>query len=242
MLAAALVAVSCAPAGAEAESDAGQGTLCMGSLTAVVSEDGVPQAATRAVDTGGFIVRIVDAKRQVAGQWTVAGRPSEVTLQAGDYTLEVCSPELRGADWECPWYAGTENFTIAGKDRTKIENITCRLGNVKATVHYSEELKELLGGDSQVGVNIGGNELLYTFGERRAGYFAVEGAEADMTVVFEGAIDGVWETYTHVVVGVKPGEWQRIRFTFEENDGLRTFLVTVYGSEAGQIGNGSDWF
>lgn len=238
-----LAAVSCASAGDEAGHDAAYGVLGMGSLAAAVSEDAVSQAAaTRAVDAGAFIVRILDYKQRVAGEWTYAERPAEITLPVGDYTLEVCSPALHDAEWESPWYTASENFTIASKSRTDLGNVTCRLGNVKVTVHYSEELKGLMNGDSQVSVNIAGNELLYSFTERRAGYFAVPDAEAGMEVVFEGTIDGVWDRYTHLVEGVKPGDWHRVRFTFEENDGFRTFLVTVYDSSAGQIGDGSEWF
>lgn len=244
MLAVAAAGLSCA-SGGETGPVAGYGVLDLGSLAVAVASDDISNGdapATRAVSTGSFEVRILDYKQRVVSEWTVAEHPGEIRLQAGDYTLEVCSPVLHEAEWESPWYSATKAFTITHKSRVDLGTVTCRLSNIKVTVRYSEELYDKLGDDVSVTVKIGDNTLPFGPEQMAAGYFRAPGETADMTVVFTGTIEGVHDTYTEVVRGVRAGEWERVRFTFEENDGARTFHITVFDSGAGQIGNGSDWF
>lgn len=230
--AAAMLNAACTDNGGEAEK---YGTLDLSSIAV----DSSVSEATRAVSTDDFILKVWDWKNRLAGEWTLSERPADVLLKVGQYRLEVSSPTLVDAGWDAPWYIGTAQFEIEENVRKDVGTVVCRLGNVKVTVRYSEELAELLHNDAAVRVSIDDANLLFPKGELRSGFLKAAGETCDMTVAFSGTVDGVYETHTQVVSGVKPGEWERIRITFEESE--RKFHIIISGSEAGQVSGGDDW-
>lgn len=232
VIAAAILNAACADNLGDAEK---YGTLDLSSIVV----DSSASENTRAVSTDDYILKVWDWKNRLAGQWALSERPADVLLKVGQYRLEVCSPSLVDAGWETPWYVGTAQFAIEENVRKNVGTVVCRLGNVKVTVRYSEELKALLHDDVGVRVSIVDAGLSFLYGELRGGFLKASGETCDLKVEFSGTIDGVYETHTEVVSGVKPGEWERIRIAFEESE--RRFHIIIFGSEAGQVSGGEDW-
>jgi hypothetical protein len=169
--------------------------------------------------------------------------PSKLRLPVGTYTVEASSPTLLDAGWECPWYHGSEQVTITNGVTTTPSPIVCTLGNVKVTVRFSESIKPFLGGDVVVYASIeGGGAWQFTPSDSDAAYIKVPQEGSTMTVRFTGTLDGTNSDEYTETVAVRAGEWERVRFTFEENEGARTFHIIIFYSEAGQITDGEDWF
>jgi hypothetical protein len=100
-----------------------------------------------------------------------------------------------------------------------------------------------LGGDVVVYASIeGGGEWQFTPADEDAAYIKVPEEGSTMTVRFTGTLDGTNSDEYTETVAVRAGEWERVRFTFEENEGARTFHIIIFDSEAGQITDGEDWF
>jgi hypothetical protein len=215
------------------------GVLDMGSISSSVSIDDITRAAT----TDDFVVTVRNDHDVVLEPTAISDLPATLTLPVDTYTIEASSPVLLDAGWECPWYCGTSEVTITKGQTTTPDPIVCTLGNVKTTVRFSANMMPFLGDDVVVYVSIeGGGEWQFTPVDTQAAYLRVPPQGATMTVRFTGTLDGTkGEEYTETVT-VHPGEWQRVRFTFEENEGARTFLIVIFDSEAGQITDGDDWF
>ncbi len=243
LLAAAFVAlVSCADKAQEAVPADACGILDLASMEVSPVE---AELTTRAVPTDGFIVRVWDKHDALAGEWTLSELRLEqpLTLKVGDYRLEVCSEDLsQDADWETPWYFGSTTFTIVRDQVTTVGPVVCTLGNVKVTVRYSEGLQQPgLMESAQATITIGEGTLVYGMNESQAGYFKTTGETCDMTVSLTARIEGVTDTYTNVISGVRAGEWHMVRFAYEEAEGSRTYYIYVGEFLIGQITPGTGW-
>lgn len=238
MLAYVLIDVSCAEP-ADESATAHYGFLDLGRVVASVSQDD----ATRATATDDFVVTVKGSHGIVLEPTAVSDLPATLELAVGRYTVEASSPTLLDAGWECPWYHGSVEVTVTKDQTTTPDPIICTLGNVKVTIRFSDSIKPLLGNDVVVYTSIeGGGEWQFTSTDTKAAYLRVPAAGAIMTVRFTGTLDGTaGQEYTETVT-VHPGEWERVRITFQENEGARTFHIIILDSEAGQISDGDDWF
>lgn len=84
--------------------------------------------------------------------------PEVVSLPAGLYRVEAYYGEEVNAEWESPYYFGelSEPLTITAKKITSVEKpIKCKLANVKVSVEFNDELKQLMSTDSKVDVTVG---------------------------------------------------------------------------------------
>lgn len=242
------------PAAGEPEA----GTLDLSSLRLSVDESTVTlgsDGSTRAVsrqDMDKFVVRITSLGPWYTGEvkvFTLAECRETVTLWAGDYSLSVSSPQAEMPAWETPLYSGgVERFTIGVRELTEITvPVVCRQNNVKLTVNYSDRLREAIVGTDGTGtgnvtVTVVGQEpakpLVYPLTESRGGYFEVNGTGTTvLRVEFDGSIGGLRERHAKEIA-VNPGEWARIYLSLDQDE---TFHIMVFGSKAGQIGNGTDW-
>ncbi len=237
--AAAFAAVSCGREGGDALPQDAYGTLDLASIAVSTDETDVP---TRAIATEDFILRVYDSGGQLVEEWDPFSlRPDDYKLEAGTYTLEICSPEpVDAAGWETPWYAASEEFEISGGEVTYVGPVTCTLGNIKVTVCYSEGMQEYLT-DADVTITVGGGQLVFGRNESRAGYFRTTGSESEMEITLTATIDGEDYTLNKTLVGIKAGEWHMVRFAYNEAAGARTYYIYLGESIIGQIAPGGNW-
>ena len=106
-----------------------------------------------------------------------------VALEGGDYRITISSQEMVGAEWERPVYSATKNFTIVRLETTTIDNIVCKLSNIKVTVSYSADIMDQLDTDyTKMTIAVGDNSLDYSMSETRGGYFQPEAAVSKLNL------------------------------------------------------------
>lgn len=194
------------------------GSLSLSSM--VVDVDDSETIVSRAsVDVSTFEVTIVKAATQeVVSTWTYSDIPEIVTLEVGDYEIEVRSHTPEAAAWDAPYYYASKAFKIEKDEVIEIGTLTCVLSNLKVSVAYSEALFAALGDDVKVKIKVGdAGELEYVKGEQRAGYFVLPEQSSTLVATFEGTVDGratsFYKTFTDIAVG------QHHIITFSLNSG-----------------------
>lgn len=144
--------------------------------------------------------------------WTYSQMPEIVSLNVGEYTVNVKSHDVQKAEWDAPYFVGSKDFTIENAKITEVDEIICAFSSIKVTIAYSDELRNLL---TAANVNVKANdlgELDFKLGETRAGYFeALEGATT-MVVTFTGTIYGTEVSKQLVITNIAPGQHRIITF------------------------------
>ena len=142
--------------------------------------------------------------------------PEVVSLPAGLYRVEAYYGEEVSAEWEAPYYFGEldDPLTITAKKITAIEKpVKCKLANVKVSVEFNDELKQLMSADSKVDVTVGANAMLsFTKNESRNGFFK---AANTMIADFLGNINGQEAKSNKRYNDVKPGTHYHIMFVYK---------------------------
>ena len=169
------------------------------------------------VNTDNYIVRIYSAKTNLLVQEypKLSEMPEIITLEVGDYRIEVLSHDVQPVEWERPYYKGTQTFSIKKDEITTVETIKCTFQNIMVTVSYSEDLKPLLKGDQSVTVFLGENKVIFNSTEKRAAYFASLDVSNTLIAKFEGTVDGEILQMQKSFTGVKGGERRNIEFTLD---------------------------
>ena len=158
-----------------------------------------------------------------------------ITLPAGNYTLVASSEdEIPEADWERPVYRATHDFTITPGETVTVGELVCTLAQCKVSIDYSPEFLDCVTGVGKTTVTLmSGFPLEYTLNadrtyENRNGFFALEGNENTLTVVFQGNIDGQSKKMTKVFTGIAPRQWRQIKFIQKVNEeGDATFDIVI---------------
>lgn len=213
-----LGATSCSESWNPPTSD--EGSVVLSDLVIDVSDETreVSSAASRAdVNTDDFIVKVIDLKTNAERQsWKKSELPEIVTLPVGTYRVEAESHSVQPAEWEKPYYAGSQEFSIENGKITHVDPIVAKFASVKVTVTFAEDLLAKLGSDVTVTVETnGGAQLDYTASTTDAGYFAwVEGAST-MVAHFKGTVDGNYVEYDTPFKDVKAGNWHKLEYTFK---------------------------
>lgn len=189
------------------------------------------EVITRAtvVDVDGFLVKVLDSESTPVYENTYGNLPQSITLKTGSYDLQVESHEVKPAEWETPWYFATEPVVIEKDRTTDVGTIVCKIGNIKVSVNYSDELRAVMGDDCKATVTIDKGALDYTASETRAGFFAAAQESNAMTVEFSGTVGGVTDRFTKVFNNVKGGQHRILNFTYNTPpaEGDVTFGVNV---------------
>lgn len=207
------------------------------------------QAATRAATEadGAYLVQInsTTATQEVAWSGSYAdikAMTEPLSLAPGRYTIAAQSPEeIPDAAWETPRYAGSTECSIIKKQTTTVNDLTCSLSNIKATVELSADLKSLFLNDGtddlQVAVALGDARMVFGRDETRAAYFRAPQASNQMTVTLTGRynVKGEGETpvyqpvtMTQQIGNVRAGQWRKINISIQHADqGNVKFIVTV---------------
>lgn len=185
---------------------------------------------TPAIDINDFDVVITNAAGEQMATFKYGERPSEpIALEGGVYTIAMSSGTMAGAEWESPIYAGEKEVIITRKQTTEVNDLVCKLANIKVTVAYSADLAEQLDKEySKMTVALEDNELEYAFSETRGGFFAPVAAENTLKLTFNCRYKGETKdiTMTNEIKGVKAAQWRKINVVVQHAaDGTATIGI-----------------
>ena len=172
--------------------------------------------STRAgnVDINTFDVVITNKDGEEVASYKYGELPTEpIALDAGVYKVTMMSEPMIGAEWEKPVYGAEREVIITRKKTTTVNDIVCKLRNIKVTVDYAADLKSQLDEEyTSMTVALAENDLVYAFGEARGGYFAPVAAENTLTLTFKCRYAGTTKdiVMTNEISGVKAAQWRKI--------------------------------
>lgn len=203
------------------ETDKGEGRLLTSALSVELKTDERLVRATNVPDVNDFTVDFLNAEdlTKEVPSYKYGEMPEVVTLPVGDYIVKAYYggeyPDGKNAGFDCPYYLGqSERFSIEkDKIRDNIGTIECRLSNVKVSILFDENLKEVMGKDAKVTVNVGESGSLDFYPEtEESGFFAYTDGSTTLSAVFDGEIDGDYTNESKSYNDVKPGNHYRITF------------------------------
>ena len=193
------------------------GYLSLANMQATVLEDTeTVDSETRAgsVDVNDFDVVITNQAGETMFSFKYGERPSEpIALDGGVYKIAVSSAAMQAAAWEAPVYYCEKEFIITRKQTTTINDLVCKLANIKVSVNYSADLQEQLDHDATtMSVALADSELEFGYSEERAGYFAPVAVENTLKLTFKCRYAGEDKdiTMTSEIKGVKAAQWRKI--------------------------------
>lgn len=198
-----------------------------GGLT-VISDAEIVRAAVPDVDT--FLCSIIDDKSgEVVTSFAYGSRPAEpISLRTGSYRLTVESGTVPELEWESPVYAAVQPFAIEKGRTTTLDDIKCKLANIKVTVGYDADLKALLEDGSKTAVTVGANRMEFPYTEERAAYFKAAAAENTMVIDMSLTLNGKTSVMSHTIPGVKAGQWRKITVNMPHvNEGNVVFDIVI---------------
>ncbi|MEZ3577934.1 MAG: DUF4493 domain-containing protein [Muribaculaceae bacterium] len=145
--------------------------------------------------------------------WTYGTMPEIVALEKGDYRIEVESHKVAKAEWEKPYFKGSQTFSIKPNQITQVEAVTCHFSSIKVTITVEDDLKALLSDDATFTVIANDEgELVYGKNETRAGYFeAVDGSNT-MIVKFKGTLGNSVVEENFPFTDIEAGQYRDIVF------------------------------
>lgn len=195
------------------------GTLSLSKMILKITNDESVKTVSgrKTVDAGNFIVDIL-RDGEVVESYTYSEMPGVIELKTGTYTACAHSPENPAAAWDSPYYYGeSEEFTIREDEITEAGTIECKFANVKVTILYTDELKEVMGSDCKVNVVVGeSGSLDFTKTETRSGYFAYVQGSNTLVATFTGTVDGVSEENSRIHTDVAAGTHYKITYSLHK--------------------------
>lgn len=118
-----------------------------------------------------YIVKIYNSKKEQVGSYTYAEikTTGNIELPQDSYTVTAESPNyasIPDVAWETPVYYGEVSVNVIKKLTTTVNNLVCKLGNIKTTVGLSADLDNLFKPDDEtdkltVTLSIQDNSLVY---------------------------------------------------------------------------------
>ena len=209
------------------------GYLMLGNMEATILEDTENvESATRAegIDINEFDVFITNNAGDIMASFKYGERPTEpISLEGGVYTIAMSSATMEGAKWESPVYAAKREVIVTRKQTTTINDMVCKLANIKVSVNYSVDLQEQLDPEyTSMTVAVNENELVFAYGETRAAYFAPEAQESTLKLTFKCRYLGESKDIimTNEIKGVKAAQWRKINVVVQHvADGTGTIGI-----------------
>ena len=192
--------------------------------------DSASASRAEGVDINTFDVVITNKAGETVASFKYGARPAEpIALVGGVYNLNMSSAAMVGAAWESPVYAAQKEFVITRKQTTTVNDIVCKLANIKVTVAYSADLLDQLDPqNTKMTVALAESELEYAFTEDRAGYFAPAADENTLKLTFSCRYKGETKdiTMTNEIKGVKAAQWRKINVVVQHAaDGTATIGI-----------------
>lgn len=161
-----------------------------------------------------YIIEVYKAGETTpTNSWTYGTMPEIVALEKGDYRIEVESHKVAKAEWEKPYFKGSQTFSITPNQITQVEAVTCHFSSIKVTITVEDDLKALLSDDATFTVIANDEgELVYGKNETRAGYFeAVDGSNT-MIVKFKGTLGNSVVEENFPFTDIEAGQYRDIVF------------------------------
>ena len=219
----------------DTETNENIGYLSLAGLEASVMEDTeniTTSSGTRAskVNIDLFNVEILDVTGNTVETFVYGERPTDpIALESGIYTIRMSSGAMEDVAWEAPVFTGEKEFTITRKKTTTINDLVCKLANIKVTVTYSAELKDQLDlENTKMNVALLQSELDYAASEVRAGYFAPKATENTLVLTFTCRYEGEQKDIimTNEIKGVRAAQWRKINVVVQHAaDGTATIGI-----------------
>ncbi len=196
----------------------------------------IERVVTENVD-GGVEVRY----EQAVEPFKYGNRPSQIELEAGKYRLTISSATMQGAAWDAPVYSATRDFEIVRLQTKELNDIICRLSNIKVTVAYSADIVDQLDLDvTTMTVAVGQNSLVFDKDKamweiadvESAGapaYFEPEAEESTLKLTLNCRYKDSDKdiVMTNSIKGVKAAQWRKINVTIQHaSDGTATIGIT----------------
>ena len=189
-------------------------------------------SASRAegVDINTFDVVITNKAGETVTSFKYGERPTDpIALEGGVYKINMSSAAMVGAAWESPVYAAEKEFVITRKQTTTVNDIVCKLANIKVSIAYSADIKDQLDPEyTKMTVALENSALEYAFADTRAGYFAPVAAENTLKLTFNCRYNGETKdiTMTNEIKGVKAAQWRKINVVIQHAaDGTATIGI-----------------
>ena len=202
-----------------------EGTLLQSSLEISVdntmfdvNENCDSTVTTDSIDISSFIVSIINQQsNETIHSWSYNEMPQEITLNEGDYIIEVKSHEAEPAQWEKPYYYGSQIISIKENETSNAESISCVINNVKVSVKYSHDLYQVLSNDTKVKVYVSQDyPLEFDLNESRAGYFTLPTTPSSLIAEFKSTINNEEIIAYKVIPNVEVGQLHNIIFSFDD--------------------------
>ncbi len=166
------------------------------------------------IDLSDYVIQIKNAEGVVTKQWKYSEMPEIFELPVGEYTAHVYSHEVQKAEWDHPYFVGDKTFTISNETITDLGIVTCKLGNIKVSIRYTDALRALMGDDVKVTVVANDEGMLeFTPDEERSGYFAALEGSSTIIVEFNGTVNGTYETLRLPITDAEAGQHRIITYT-----------------------------
>ncbi len=214
------------------------GFLALGGMQASVMVDteniATPtQNSTRAgaPDIDTFTVTITDAKGVAVQSFLYGERPAApIELPGGVYKLTLKSGDMAGADWDAPVYGASTDVVITRKQTTTVEDIVCKLTNIKVTVGCSADLADQIDIEkTSMKVTLAPNSLTFAGTETRAGYFTPTAEKntlhLELSCRYKGQDSNI--DMTADIPNVKACQWRKINVVIQHSsDGTANIGVT----------------
>ena len=219
------------------------GRLSFDGLSLVVSDE-VNKVDTRAeAASDDYVLFLYDNADMLVWQKTYqeVRKSAEISLPAGNYRLDArsTSAEVPQAKFTAPVYGASRSFSIKAGVTTTLGTVTCTLLQTVVTVGYNEDFLKSVTGDGAATVELTAGypleyKLEYSDGnptyDRRQGYFAVNGEDATISLVFKGAIDGKTQRMRATITDVKARDWHIVTIMKKvDASGNATFSVEIDG-------------
>ena len=209
-----------------------------------------------------YIVKILNQKTSEEQEYTYSALKSieggRLALQPGTYTISAESPNYADyistgaqAEWEIPVYRGEVTKIVQTRQETEVNDLVCKLANIKTTVSLSQDMMNLFMSDAQaesegkqklnVTLSVDEASLTYdraTAASGREGYFKVEtGNTVTMKIVLTGEYnvspadqEPKYTTinWTNELPDCRSGQWRKISIGVTDADsGNVQFNITV---------------
>lgn len=198
--------------------DASHGFLSFANFDVSVEEpkSDVKRGAVQTVDVSNYLVTITNkATGRQALYKPYGSLPGVVDLAEGTYIVKVESHKVAKAEFDHPYYAGSQEVNIVKDKVCDIGTIICKFSSIRVSVEFSEKLTPLLGEDVVVTVSAEkGVQLAFGRDEKRSGYFEAVPGLTTLLATITGTINGkpVTEDLTMPIPDVQAGKHHVIRF------------------------------
>ncbi len=255
MLAAAAILTAC---NKEPQQNSGAG---LGGLQLTVkSSDELTVKSADDVDINSFIITFTNADNSsyqlsyTVEEFNSTFDDGIISLEPGDFTVSVTSPDTENAAWEQPIYGCTKDFTIKSEVITTLD-LVCTIQNMKVLVQTSNEFKtEFYDYNIVVTGEYDGKDASLTWTETEiaaesAGYFKVSDLIVDIkavrasggTVTAEMSITDCEAADYHIItIGATNTGSAGITISIDDSTNDKESEVTVPGFEEPELGDGED--